>query len=702
MSKAKEVPPTKPCSIRGPDEVVTPPVRHSAYNSMIESIGVYLPPKIVSTREILSARKKTFWLPLERITGIRNRRMAGDDEFSIDLARHAIARCLALSKHDPSNIDLLICCNISRVDGPGFHGTFEPSTSIRLSKEFGFNNALTFDVGNACAGMFTAIKIVDLLLRTGLVSVAMIASGEYITHLTKTAQKEITGYFDPRLACLTLGDAGAAIILERAPCLNIGFHAIDLYTAAQYSDYCIAKPTDQKHGGAIMFTKSAKLHEVAKRHSANHGVEYLKKFNWTKNHIDHIIIHQTSQIGIYEAAKEVNALVRDKLCHEGNMINNLADRGNTATTSHFVAIWDNILNGKIKEGDNIVFAVQASGLTVGTAFYTVDDLPNRVRCAKYDNDTINTIPHKSGTTRKFINTTTQKIRIESFGFVDVANSADRDSIKWAQMAVDQCLENSSYHKDGIEFLIFAGVYRSEFICEPAIAALIAKRAGLNEGGISATGKKTFAFDIFNSSIGFLNACYIGSGMINSRECCSVMIVASEIENNAEIQGAELLGIAEVGSAVILDNSPDNTEGFGNFIFRSFKDYSRALSSWVVQKDGKTGLHIQRTGDLEALYLKCIPQTVEELLSSEGLCMDDIAIILPPQISTGFVSRLAETLKVTRDRFVDIAEDGRDLFSSTLPYTMRYAKQKRRVHRGDIGLIINVGSGIQIGGAIYYF
>ena len=44
-----------------------------------------------------------------------------------------------------------------------------------------------------------------------------------------------------------------------------------------------------------------------------------------------------------------------------NTINNLANRGNTATTSHMVAMWDNILDGNIQAGDNIVFGITGSG-----------------------------------------------------------------------------------------------------------------------------------------------------------------------------------------------------------------------------------------------------------------------------------------------------------------------------------------------------
>src|SRR5205814_602380 len=65
---------------------------HSAQetvNTVIESLGVYLPPRVVSTAEVVGGCRSRLDFPLERMTGIRNRRMAGETEFAIDLAEKA-------------------------------------------------------------------------------------------------------------------------------------------------------------------------------------------------------------------------------------------------------------------------------------------------------------------------------------------------------------------------------------------------------------------------------------------------------------------------------------------------------------------------------------------------------------------------------------------------------------------------------------
>jgi len=169
-------------------------------NIIIESLGTYLPPDSFSTDEVVNECANQIKFPLARITGIESRRMAGEKEFAIDLAKKAVEKCLENSIYNPEDIDIVICCNISREDGPKMF-SFEPSTSIKLKKHFNFTNAIVFDISNACAGMFTGIHVVNAMIEAGSIRRGMVVSGEYITHLTKTAQREIESFMDDRIAC---------------------------------------------------------------------------------------------------------------------------------------------------------------------------------------------------------------------------------------------------------------------------------------------------------------------------------------------------------------------------------------------------------------------------------------------------------------------------------------------------------------------
>ena len=96
------------------------------------------------------------------------------------------------------------------------------------------------------------------------------------------------------------------------------------------------------------------------------------------------------------------------------------------------------------------------------------------------------------------------------------------------------------------------------------------------------------------------------------------------------------------------------------------------------------------------------KTVEELLHKENLKLSQIKAIFPPQISSKFINELSEKMDVLKEKFIDLTEDGKDLFTSSLSYPFQFARDHKMVGTGDIGLIINVGSGIQVGCALYYF
>ena len=529
----------------------------------------------------------------------------------------------------------------------------------------------------------------------------MIISGEYISHLTHSAQKEIEGFMDPRLACLTLGDAGIALILEESTRADIGFQEIDLFTLGKYSSLCIARITDRDEGEAIMLTDPIKQTEISIRQAVMHSQETLRKGNWEPESFQHIIMHQTSETAINDAVRAINKLYDREICTASNTVLNLGERGNTATTTHFVALHDFIMSNRINSGEKIVFAITGSGQTIGTALYTLDDLPDRMRNGltsqmkkldgKQNNDWAVRPPKKKG-----------RIKIESVGLMPEGRPVDRNMVELAKSAAEDCLSHSFIHREDVNLLIYTGVYRNEFLSEPAVAALIAGALELNDDIRSTADKRTFAFDVFNSSLGFLNACHIAIQLIETEKHQNAMVVTAEIENNTHVYAARLRGLKETGSAIILDRDPEGKTGFGGFLFKQYDTYSEAIITHSEFDGGRTFLNIKVNPDFEAMYLKCIADCVMVLLREQELSIGDIALILPPQISPSFVDKLPETLGANKEKVINVAEAGFDYFGSSLPYSLAYIRMKNLATSGQAGLIINVGSGLQVGCAIYYF
>lgn len=667
-------------------------MKRNSGNTVIESLGAYLPPKAVSTSDVVAGCVNEVRFPIERITGIKERRMAGDTEFAIDLAINAVEDCFGYSKYTPSDIDLVICCNISHYDQHERYA-FEPCGAIRLHERFGFDNATIYDISNACAGVFTGINIADAYLKSGGAKRVLVVSGEYITHLTKTAQKEIAELYDLRLACLTLGDSGVAVILEQSDRTDIGFKQLEMLTLGKYSPFCIAKATKFPHGGAIMHTQSAELSGVAVKEGAKH----VCKMVWAvgEESIDTMITHQTSKISIQSGIAEVNRILNSEKFNSENTINNLEKRGNTSTTSHFVALMDNIQNGRIKSGENILFSVNASGVTLGTAVYNFDDLPDRIRQFQESKTTATKVGVQHQTPEAPV---TPTVSIGSIGLADA--SVNKNTMDLANHAAKQCFEQSAITGNDLDLMIYTGMYRDEFLCEPAVAAMLAGDLQMRPEVFTETGN-SFAFDVLNGSLGFLNAIQAGISMINAGKADNALLITSEIENNKEFWPDSLIEIEETGSAMLLKKSEDGS-GFGDIAYKKFTQYANsrvADSFWVGDNPF---LELQQDERMNDLYIECIADAVSEVMMKARIDMDKVAKVFPPQISASFIQKLSKTLNLPASKVVDATEGHKDLFTSSIPYAMQQAMSNGEVKKGDIGLIISVGSGIQVGCAIYYF
>ena len=683
---------------------------------IIESLGVYLPEREVSTQEVIQSCREVIRYPLGRLTGIVSRRVAGEKEYSIDLARKAISRCLERSQYHPKDIDLVICCNISRYDYEG-RVSYEPSTAARMKSEFGFQWALCFDISNACAGMFTAIHVVDSFIKSGLAKRGLVVSGEYITHLTKTAQREILDdKDDPRLACLTLGDSGAAILLKEAEAEGVGLQNIEMFTLGKYSDLCIARPSYSHYGGCIMKTDSTNLLQVALMESSKLIAGKLKNL-WKILEINHFLMHQIARPAIDLTVQKINQIAGKVLIKPDQVINNLEFRGNTSSTTHFVALWDKIHSGEIQSRDVVLFAVQASGVTLGSASYTFDDLPDRMRAfsnsyKKNGRARIHgpvKVPDRSdvnGNEKARGNVFSQgarragvRVGIRAIGTALHSGQAIADSIALASRAVKDCLGEAGCPGSSVDLLVNVGVHRNDFIGEPAIASIIAGENELNATVNDWAAAKTFAFDLCNGATGFLQGCRVIQAMIGSGKASKALCVSSEIENNKLYFPEGVIGLQEAGCAALLEESEDG--GFLEFLFSHYPELQDAFHSELRVESFPPYLKVWVDSNLESYILSRLKNSIEKLLHRAGLTMRHIKVIVPPQISSDFVYKFSEILRPTNTQVVNLKSE-RNFYSCSSIFGLKYILDNKMVNQGDLGIFLEAGSGLQIASALYQF
>lgn len=337
----------------------------------MESFGIYLPKKIVTTKDILaSCRHPPRW-NFERVTGIQKRRVAVN-EHSADLGIKAAKRALKMSRYKAEELDFIICTSISKQKKNKFQ--LEPATAMEIRTALGAENAKIFDITNACAGMWAGIWVLQGFLKSGLAKCGMIVSGEYNTVITETAIQEIKNSFDKQIASLTIGDAGAAVIFDISKEEHVGLHYLKLITGARYSNCCYAKPSALGNGIA-MYTKAKKIHEAFLKNYPPYLKEALDSTGWSVDDINHVIPHQTA----VRAIKKGIRIFEERYKIKSPLVTCIVVNryGNTSTTSHFIALHDLLLQGQLKNHQNVVLLTGASGMVIGTATLTLDDLPTR-------------------------------------------------------------------------------------------------------------------------------------------------------------------------------------------------------------------------------------------------------------------------------------------------------------------------------------
>ncbi len=331
--------------------------------------GRHLPETHLTTDELMATTRHSTHIDLERLTGIYERRVSVGDEDSYSLATSAALNALAAAGCDPASLDVVISCSITKFRG-GLTQWLEPTMSGAVARRIGAHHAMTFDVSNACAGMLTGVTILNNWIRQGAVERGLVVSGEYISQLGHNAARHIRSIMSKELASLTLGDAGAALVLERAPVGSAGITLAGFTTVADYSRLCLAYPRGHDPG-ARMFTDARAIHRAAMENTPLLLHEVLEAAGISIHDIDHVITHQTSARAIRKGMARMSESFGDAPRHDAVIT---VDRyGNTASTTHTVALVEELEAGHIAPGETIALIALASGLEIGVVLITLDE-----------------------------------------------------------------------------------------------------------------------------------------------------------------------------------------------------------------------------------------------------------------------------------------------------------------------------------------
>ncbi|MBI2427597.1 MAG: ketoacyl-ACP synthase III [Ignavibacteriales bacterium] len=318
----------------------------------ITAVGHYVPDKIL-TNAMLEKMVDTNDEWIRTRTGISERRILENGATS-DLAVPAVQNLLKNRGIGADEIDVIIFATVTP-------DMFFPATACVLQEKIGAKKAWGFDVSAACSGFVYAIALGAQLIEAGTYKKILVVGADKMS--------SILDYTD-RNTCILFGDAGAAVLLEPSSDPNYGIIDHKLYSDGSGGDFLY-----MKGGGSLNppshKTIDDKLHyiyqdgkavfKVAVVGMADVSEEIMKRNNLTGADVDWLVPHQAN-LRIIDATANRMGLDKSKV-----MIN-IGKYGNTTAATIPLCLSEWWHAGKVKKGQNLVFASFGAGYTWGAVY----------------------------------------------------------------------------------------------------------------------------------------------------------------------------------------------------------------------------------------------------------------------------------------------------------------------------------------------
>lgn len=317
-------------------------------------VGSYLPERILTNADLEKMVETTDEWIVSR-TGMKERRIAREDEYTSDMGVAAAKVALKEANCDIKDIDLILFATLT----PDY---IFPSTAALLQKHLGATHAAVFDLQAACTGYIYGLSIAKAFIESNIYKNILLVASEKLS--------SIVNYKD-RNTCVLFGDGAAAcVISNKGPGFYIqhpilgadGEQAELLMLPAGGSRQPASKTTiDEGLHYILMEGKEVFKHAVRRMESAAEAC--LKASHLEESQINWMIPHQANERIIDTIAKRFN-------CPLERVYKTVHKYGNTSASSVGIALFDLIKEHPIQEGDNLLLVAFGAGLTWGATILT--------------------------------------------------------------------------------------------------------------------------------------------------------------------------------------------------------------------------------------------------------------------------------------------------------------------------------------------
>jgi len=311
--------------------------------SRILGTGSYLPDRILTNADLEKLVETNDQWIVER-TGIRERHIAAEGEFTSDLATQAARAALESAGLVIDDIDLLLVATTTP-------DLVFPSTACIVQSKLGMTNGKpAFDLQAVCSGFVYAMSVADQFIKTGAARHVLVIGAETLSRITD---------WNDRGNCILWGDGAGAVVLGASS--EPGIIATHIHADGRHKE--LLRTTNGTSTGmkepALMRMEGNAVFKMAVNTLDRIVDETLEANGLQKTDIDWLVPHQANIRIISATAKKLGMSM-------DNVVTTVAGHGNTSAASVPLAFDVAVRDGRIQRGQTVLMEAFGGGFTWGS------------------------------------------------------------------------------------------------------------------------------------------------------------------------------------------------------------------------------------------------------------------------------------------------------------------------------------------------
>lgn len=313
--------------------------------------GSYLPEKVLTNQDLEKMVETSDEWIVSR-TGMKERRIAGDEEYTSHMGAKAARAALDDAGLQADQIDFILVATLS----PDYQF---PSTACLIQTEIGAKNAAGADIQAACTGFLYLLSMAKAFIESGIYKNVLVIAAEKLS--------SITNYKD-RSTCILFGDGAAACVISSEGRGGLKIESIQLGADGEQADLILmpaggcrnpASLETIANGGHYIKMSGNEVFKYAVRRMETACKECLEAAGLTETEISWLIPHQANLRIIDAIAKRFEHLPPERI------FKTVQKYGNTSASSVGIALDELLKAGPLKAGERILLTAFGAGLTWG-------------------------------------------------------------------------------------------------------------------------------------------------------------------------------------------------------------------------------------------------------------------------------------------------------------------------------------------------